>query len=175
MLISKLIVTSFICLYVLLPINFEVYWSHQTPTIVTASLTLGRCHLHKVDLFSSQFHVSRVGFSSHIYCCVHYGWHMSIGGILVSQGASSNTLDFHKNLEVSTLFLGVPLWLFTSNIFGGGSEAVRKLDNQFRASWIVWSDQSSQKSPFLPLGWCLLPTTLVWRRSCGLLIPWFPV
>ena len=60
------------------------------------------------------------------------GWHLTISYFFYFlQGASSNTLAFRKNIEDSAPFLGVPLWLFVSNIFGTRLRSCRKIWSQF--------------------------------------------
>ena len=54
------------------------------------------------------------------------------------QGALSNNLDFRKDLKISALLLGVPLRLFVSEIFGGGSKVVGEFDVNFRMIWILF-------------------------------------
>ena len=56
----------------------------------------------------------------------------------VLQGVLSNSLEFQKNLMGSATFLGVPLRLFVSGVFGGGSKVVGKFDVNFRTSWILF-------------------------------------
>ena len=41
-----------------------------------------------------------------VYCCVQHGWNLTIVGL---QGATSNTLDFCKNIEASSPYLRVSL------------------------------------------------------------------
>ena len=73
------------------------------------------------------------------------------------QCVSSNTLVFWGNIEGSALFLRVPLWLSVSDVFGGGSKFVKKLDNHVCERWLVFPVWYSWRSPLLLLGCCILP------------------
>ena len=81
------------------------------------------------------------------------------------KGVLSKTLAFWKNLKVSALFLGVPIWIFVSKVCGGKSKVVDKLDVNFRTSWgfsfnqhywryplllqVCWSNPTSRLAEFL--------------------------
>ena len=81
-------------------------------------------------------------------------------------GASSNNLAFQNNLEGSTLFLGILLILFVSNVFWGGSKVVGYFDANFHASWRVY---------YVCYSWCsLLLSPCFWssNHSCMVVVLW---
>ena len=107
----------------------------------------------------------RGGFSSHKYTSVSrtVGICPFVGFFL--KVVLSKTLAFWKNLKVSALFLGVPIWIFVSKVCGGKSKVVDKLDVNFRTSWgfsfnqhywryplllqVCWSNPTSRLAEFL--------------------------
>ena len=91
------------------------------------------------------------------------------------QGTSSKILAIRKNIEGSALWLGIPLRLFLSDVFGGGSGVDKDLADHLWRRCIFWSVWSLRCSPLLFPSLWVHPTTLVWLRSCGIIVPGFPV
>ena len=58
----------------------------------------------------------------------------------------SNTLDFWKNLKGSAPFLEVPLRIFVSDVFGGGSKVIGKSNVNFCANWNLFHSTFSKFS-----------------------------
>ena len=114
--------------------------------------------------------------STHIvFCCVHNGRNLPIaGGCLVLKGASFNKLTFRKNLVGFAPFLGVPLRLVMYDVFGVGSEVVGEFNINFRVSWIFFRTIFLEFSAIFPC-FCIHLTDIVCQRSCGIIVPWFPV
>ena len=68
---------------------------------------------------------------------------------LVLQGVLSNILVFYKNFEGYAPFLSLPLRLFVSDIFRGGTEDVGRLCDNSWSSWLVYSVWYSCRSLIL--------------------------
>ena len=60
--------------------------------------------------------------------------------VVFLQDSFPNNLGFRHNLEVSALFLRVPLRCFVSDVSVGGSKVFSELFDHFRGMWIVLSD-----------------------------------
>ena len=129
----------------------------------------------------------RVGLSSHSFLlCSAQLAYSHLCHCLVLQGVGSNILSFQKHFEGSTPFLGVPLWLVVSVIFGEGSNVDCTLVDYFRAIWLDCTVWSSQRSLLLLPGsfpcyrysvvvfYCLYPLDLLlWQGLHSYWRAWF--
>ena len=90
---------------------------------------------------------------------------------LVLQGVLSNILVFYKKIEGYAPFLSLPLRLFVSDIFRGGTEDVGRLCDNSWSSWLVYLIWYSCRSLILFPCCYFISSSLV--EVLQDLVPWY--